>query len=129
MLMPEKGYVLQREVVVGFDSHTCTFGAVCTFATEFGSTDAALAILTGKLWFMVPETIRMEITGELPPGVFSKDIILHIIAKMTADGATYEAVEFCGPVIDKMSMDGRFTLSNMVQEMGAKTGLVAPDQT
>jgi len=88
----------------------------------------AVALMTGQLWFLVPETIRMNIGGKMPPGVFPKDLILHIIGKITADGATYQAVEFAGPVIEKMSMDGRFTLSNMAVEMGAKAGLIAPDQ-
>lgn len=127
VVMPEKGQVLPGDLVVGTDSHTCTYGALGAFATGVGSTDMGVAMITGKLWFMVPETIRINITGTLPPGVFAKDIILYIIASLTADGATYQAVEFSGPVIEKLSMDGRFTISNMAVEMGAKTGLIAPD--
>ncbi len=129
MIMPEKGYVLPGDLLVGTDSHTCTCGAVGAFATGIGSTDMGFALIMGKLWFMVPETIRMNITGKLPPGVFAKDVILHIIAAVTAEGVTYKAVEFAGPVIDEMSMDGRFTLCNMAIEMGAKVGMVAPDDT
>ncbi len=129
MVMPEKGHVLPGDLVVGTDSHTCTYGALGALSTGIGSTDMAVALITGKLWFMVPETIRMNITGELPPGVFAKDVILHIIATVTANGATYQAIEFAGPVIEKMSMDARFTLSNMAVEMGAKAGMVAPDET
>jgi len=127
VVMPEKGHVLPGELVVGTDSHTCTYGAIGAFSCGIGSTDMAVTLMTGKLWFMVPETIRMNITGKLPPGVFPKDLILYIIASITADGATYQAVEFTGPVIEIMSMDGRFTLSNMAVEMGAKAGLIAPD--
>lgn len=127
VVMPEKGHVLPGELVVGTDSHTCTYGAIGAFSCGIGSTDMGITLMTGKLWFLVPETIRMNITGNLPPGVFPKDLILHIIASITADGATYQAVEFAGPVIEAMSMDGRFTLSNMAVEMGAKAGLIAPD--
>jgi 3-isopropylmalate/(R)-2-methylmalate dehydratase large subunit len=88
-----------------------------------------VAMISGKLWFMVPETIKVNITGTLPTGVFAKDIILYIIASVTADGATYQAVEFTGPVIETLSMDARFTLCNMAIEMGAKAGMIAPDQT
>ena len=129
VVMPEKGHVLPGDLVIGTDSHTCTYGAVGALSTGMGSTDMAVALMTGKLWFLVPETIRMNITGKLQPGVFAKDVILHIIASITADGATYQAVEFAGPVIEKMSMDGRFTLCNMAVEMGAKAGMVPPDET
>ena len=128
-VMPEKGHVLPGELVVGTDSHTCTYGALGAFSAGVGSTDMAVAMISGKLWFMVPETIKMNITGTLPPGVFAKDIILHIIASITADGATYKAVEFAGPVIENLSMDARFTIANMAIEMGAKAGMIAPDQT
>ena len=128
VVMPEKGHVLPGELVVGTDSHTCTYGAIGAFSCGIGSTDMGVTLMTGKLWFLVPETIRMNIAGNFPPGVFPKDLILHIIASITADGATYQAVEFVGPVIEAMSMDGRFTLSNMAVEMGAKAGLIAPDE-
>jgi len=129
VVIPEKGHVLPGDLVVGTDSHSCTHGALGAFATGIGSIDMAVAMFSGKLWFMVPETIKMNIVGTLPAGVFAKDIILYIIASVTADGATYQAVEFTGPVIEKLSMDARFTLSNMAVEMGAKVGLIAPDQT
>ena len=129
MVMPENGHILPGEILVGTDSHTCTSGAIGAFAAGVGSTDMGFALITGKLWFMVPETIRMNVTGKLPPGVFAKDVILYIIATVTAEGATYKSVEFAGPVIDNFSMDARFTLCNMAVEMGAKVGMVAPDQT
>jgi 3-isopropylmalate/(R)-2-methylmalate dehydratase large subunit len=129
MVIPENGHILPGEILVGTDSHTCTNGAIGAFATGVGSTDMGFTLITGKLWFMVPETIKMMITGKLPAGVFAKDIILHIIATVTAEGATYKAVEFTGPVIEELSMDARFTLCNMAIEMGAKVGMVPPDQT
>jgi 3-isopropylmalate/(R)-2-methylmalate dehydratase large subunit len=129
VVMPEKGHVLPGDLVVCTDSHTCTYGALGAFSTGVGSTDMAVAMMSGKLWFMVPETIKMNIVGTLPKGVFAKDLILYIIASVTADGVTYEAVEFAGPVIDKLSMDARFTMTNMAIEMGAKAGMIAPDQT
>lgn len=128
-VMPEKGHVLPGDLVVCTDSHTCTYGALGAFSTGVGSTDMAVAMISGKLWFMVPETVKMNIVGTLQPGVFAKDLILYIIASVTADGVTYQAVEFTGPVIDKLSMDGRFTMSNMAIEMGAKAGMIAPDKT
>jgi 3-isopropylmalate/(R)-2-methylmalate dehydratase large subunit len=127
VVMPEKGHVLPGDLVVGTDSHTCTYGAIGAFSCGIGSTDMGVALTTGKLWFMVPESVRMDITGTFPPGVFPKDLILYVVASMTADGTTYQAVEFAGPVIENMPMDGRFTLSNMAVEMGAKAGLIAPD--
>lgn len=129
MVMPENGHILPGEILVGTDSHTCTSGAIGAFAVGVGSTDMGFTLITGKLWFMVPESVRMNVTGKLPPGVFAKDVILHIIAKVTAEGVTYKSVEFAGPVIDNLSMDARFTLCNMAIEMGAKTGMVAPDKT
>ena len=129
VVIPEKGHVLPGDLAVGTDSHSSTSGALGAFVTGVGSTDMAVAMMTGKLWFMVPETIKMNVTGILPAGVFAKDIILHIIASVTADGATYWAVEFTGPVIEKLSMEARFTITNMAVEMGAKVGMIAPDQT
>jgi len=126
-IMMEKGHVLPGNLVVATDSHTTTYGALGAFATGIGSTDMAVALMTGKLWFLVPETIRINLLGTLQPGVFSKDIILYIINKMTADGATYKAVEFGGPVINDLSMDARITLANMSVEMGAKVALIEPD--
>jgi 3-isopropylmalate/(R)-2-methylmalate dehydratase large subunit len=128
-VMPEKGHVLPGDLVVGTDSHTCTYGALGAFSTGVGSTDMGVAMISGKLWFMVPETIKININGTLPLGVFAKDVILYIIASITANGATYQAVEFAGAVIEKFSMDARFTICNMAVEMGAKSGMIAPDQT
>jgi len=129
MVMPEKGHVLPGELVIGCDSHTCTYGAVGAFSTGIGSTDMGVAMISGKLWFTVPESIKINIIGTLPAGVFAKDIILYVISAITADGATYQAVEFAGPVIDSLSMDARFTICNMAIEMGAKAGMIAPDRT
>ena len=128
MVMPENGHILPGEILVGTDSHTCTSGAIGAFAAGVGSTDMGFALITGKLWFMVPETIKMNITGKLPPGVFAKDVILYIIASVSSEGATYKSVEFTGPVVDNLSMDARFTLCNMAVEMGAKVGMVPPDE-
>ncbi|MCK9572744.1 MAG: aconitase/3-isopropylmalate dehydratase large subunit family protein, partial [Candidatus Omnitrophica bacterium] len=104
------------------------YGAIGAFSTGVGSTDLAIALATGKNWFKVPETIKIIVKGKVPKGVFAKDIILHIIGKIKADGATYKAVEFSGPVIDKMDIDGRFTICNMLVEMGAKAGFMPVDK-
>lgn len=127
-IVPERGHVVPGEVVIGADSHTTTYGAINVFSTGVGSTDLAAFMLTGKMWFKVPETIKIEITGHIPRGVYSKDIILHIIGTLGADYATYKAVEFCGPVIEKLSVEERFTISNMAVEMGAKVGLMPADE-
>jgi len=127
-VIPESGLVLPGDLVIGADSHTCTYGAIGAFSTGMGSTDLAIALSTGRNWFKVPLTIKIIIKGKLPRGVFAKDIILHIIGKLKADGATYKAVEFSGPVIDNMTLDGRFTISNMLVEMGAKAGFMPVDK-
>jgi 3-isopropylmalate/(R)-2-methylmalate dehydratase large subunit len=126
-LVPEQGHVVPGDLVVGCDSHTCTYGAVNVFSTGVGSTDGAAAMASGKLWFRVPETMRFVLNGTLPPGVFSKDVILHIAGLIGADGATYMAIEFDGPVIDAMSVEARMTVSNMAIEVGAKAGLMRAD--
>ncbi len=127
-LVPEQGHALPGQIVIGADSHTCTYGgAINCFSTGVGSTDLAIAMASGKLWFKVPETIKIFINGDLPFGVYSKDIILYIIKELTANGATYKAIEFEGNVIDELSVDARFTLSNMAVEMGAKVGLMKAD--
>jgi 3-isopropylmalate/(R)-2-methylmalate dehydratase large subunit len=128
-VMPEKGYVLPGTVMVGADSHTCTYGALGAFATGIGSTEAAAVFVTGKIWLKVPETINVNVEGEFKPYVTPKDLILNIIGKVGADGATYRAVEFTGSTIRAMSMSGRMTLCNMSVEMGAKNGIVEPDET
>ena len=127
-VIPESGEVLPGNLVLGADSHTCTYGALGAFSTGVGSTDLAIALATGKNWFKVPETFKIVVKGKIPKGVSAKDIILDIIGKIGSDGATYKAVEFCGPVIDSMDMDGRFTMCNMVVEMGAKCGIMPQDK-
>ncbi|HOW42957.1 MAG TPA: 3-isopropylmalate dehydratase large subunit [Candidatus Omnitrophota bacterium] len=126
-VIPESGAILPGNLVLGADSHTCTYGALGVFSTGVGSTDLAVALTTGKNWFKVPETIKIVVKGKLPKGIYAKDIILHIIGKVGANGATYKAIEFCGPVIDAMDIDGRMTMCNMVVEMGAKAGFMPQD--
>ncbi len=129
VLLPEQGLVRPGDVVVGADSHTCTYGALGAFATGMGSTDIAVAMATGQIWMRVPETMRFVYTGELQPWVGGKDLILYTIGKIGVSGALYQAMEFTGPVIDDLSMAGRFTMANMAIEAGAKAGLFAVDET
>ncbi|MHB0867516.1 MAG: 3-isopropylmalate dehydratase large subunit [Thermoleophilia bacterium] len=124
-----ESFVSPGDILIGADSHTCTSGALGAFSTGMGSTDVGIGIATGKTWLKVPETIRVVITGSFGPGVYAKDLILHLIGEIGADGATYMALEFTGPGADAMSMSERFTLSNMAVEAGAKTGLFAADET
>jgi len=126
-LIPEAGHVVPGDLMVGCDSHTCTYGAVNVFSTGVGSTDGAAAMAAGKLWFKVPDTLRVTYNGELKPGVFSKDLILYLAGQIGADGATYMALEFDGSVIDALSVDARMTISNMAIEVGAKAGLMKAD--
>lgn len=127
-VIPESGKILPGDLVLGADSHTCTYGALGIFSTGVGSTDLAITLAAGKNWFKVPETFKIIVKGKLPKGIYAKDIILHIIGSIGADGATYKAVEFCGPVIDKLDIDGRMTICNMVVEMGAKVGFMPVDK-
>lgn len=127
-IMPEKGHVRPGEVIVGSDSHTCTYGAFGAFATGIGSTEMAAVFATGKLWFRVPEVIKVNVKGKFPDLVSAKDLTLHIIGKIGADGAIYRGLEFTGSTIRDMTIDSRMVLSNMAVEMGAKAGLAEPDQ-
>ena len=127
-LMPEQGHVIPGDLVIGADSHTCTYGAINAFSTGVGSTDLAAGLIAGKLWFKVPDTFKFVLNGALPAGVFSKDLILYLIGDVTADGATYMAAEYVGEAIDALSVEQRFTISNMAIEMGAKCGLMEADQ-
>ncbi|HLB75006.1 MAG TPA: aconitase family protein, partial [Sedimentisphaerales bacterium] len=128
-LLPEQGHIRPGEVIVGGDSHTCTYGAFAAFSTGVGSTDLAAAIATGKLWFKVPASIKLVLNGSLEPGVYSKDVILAIIARIGTDGALYQAMEFVGPALAEMSMEARMTMTNMAIEAGAKNGIIAFDDT
>lgn len=126
-LLPEQGHVVPGDLVIGADSHTCSYGAINAFSTGVGSTDLAAAMISGKLWFKVPQTIKFNCKGTLPSGVFAKDLILHIIGDITADGVTYLAAEFSGKAISTLPVEERFTITNMAIEMGAKTGLFEYD--
>jgi homoaconitate hydratase family protein len=126
-VLPEKGHALPGYLIVGSDSHTTTHGAFGAFAAGIGRTEAAAVMATGEIWLMVPESFRITVEGEVPKGVYAKDLILHIIGELGADGADYRAVEFTGPVIKEMSVASRMVLCNMAAEMGAKIGVVEPD--
>ncbi|HOK56425.1 MAG TPA: 3-isopropylmalate dehydratase large subunit [bacterium] len=128
VLLPEKGKVKPGDLVLGADSHTPTYGALNCFASGVGSTDLAIALVTGSLWFKVPETIKIEITGKIPFGIFGKDIALYIVKNLKAEGAIYKSVEIKGEVIKNLSMDERFTLCNLTTEIGAKCGIMEFDE-
>lgn len=126
-IIPENGHVYPGMLMVGADSHTCTHGAFGAFSTGIGSTDMGAAIGTGKLWFKVPETVRIQVEGSLGDMVMSKDVILNAAKQLGADGATYAALEFRGSTINEMSIGARMTLCNMAIELGGKTGICEPD--
>jgi 3-isopropylmalate/(R)-2-methylmalate dehydratase large subunit len=128
-VMPEKGHVIPGTLIVGADSHTCTYGAFGAFATGIGSTEAAAVFATGKIWLKVPEAIKINVNGQFQKFVTPKDLILSVIGKVGVDGAIYKSVEFTGSTVRGMSMAGRMTLCNMAVEMGAKNGIIAPDAT
>ena len=126
-LLPEQGVVGPGDLIIGADSHTCTYGALGAFATGVGSTDAAVGMATGEAWFKVPQSLTFNVTGELGPWVSAKDVILHIIGTIGVDGALYQAMEFCGDTIERLDMAGRMTVCNMAIEAGGKCGIVAVD--
>ncbi len=126
-LLPEQGLVLPGDVVIGADSHTCTYGALGAFATGVGSTDLAAVMITGRIWFKVPPSMKFVFSGKLRPWVGGKDLILYTIGRIGVDGARYRAMEFAGEVIDSLPMADRFSMCNMAIEAGAKVGMIAPD--
>ncbi len=128
-LLPEQGLVLPGEVVIGADSHTCTYGALGAFSTGVGSTDLGAAMATGKLWFKVPESLKLIYYGKINPWVSGKDLILFTIGNIGVDGALYQAMEFSGEAIQKLSMASRLTMANMAIEAGGKNGIIEPDET
>ena len=127
-LLPEKGLCAPGEIIVGADSHTCTYGAVGAFSTGIGSTDMAAAMATGLLWFKVPAAIKVTLKGKLQPMVSGKDVILHLIGEIGVDGALYQSLEFTGEGVASLSMDDRFTISNMAIEAGGKNGIFPVDE-
>ena len=128
-VLPEHGFAMPGKLIVGADSHSCTYGAFGAFGTGVGATDMAEIFASGRLWFKVPESIKVTANGKLGKHVYAKDLTLNIIGTVGAPGATYKAVEFYGSAIEDLSMSGRMTLSNMAIEMGAKAGIVPPDKT
>jgi 3-isopropylmalate/(R)-2-methylmalate dehydratase large subunit len=127
VVLPERGHIAPGDLVIGSDSHSCTGGALAAFTTGVGSTDMAAAMATGQLWMRVPDTILVRCNGALPRGVAAKDLALEIAGRIGADGANYMAIEFAGSTVASLSMDGRFTLTNLAIEMGAKAGLIGTD--
>jgi 3-isopropylmalate/(R)-2-methylmalate dehydratase large subunit len=128
IILPEKGLVIPGDLVIGADSHTCTYGALGIFSSGVGSTDLGVIMATGKTWLKVPLTIKIEYGGDLSPWVRGKDLILFTLGTLGVDGATYRALEFTGPVIARLPMAQRFTMTNMAVEAGAKNGIIEPDE-
>jgi 3-isopropylmalate/(R)-2-methylmalate dehydratase large subunit len=128
-LLPESGLVLPGDLIIGADSHTCTYGALGAFSSGVGSTDLAAAMITGTSWFKVPTSIKLVFSGHRPAWIGGKDLILYTIGRIGVDGARYKVLEFTGPVIESLPMDDRFTMANMAVEAGAKAGIIAPDGT
>ncbi len=128
-LLPEQGLVNSGDLIIGADSHTCTYGALGAFSTGVGSTDMAAGMATGKAWFKVPSALRFHLTGKFSPWVSGKDLILHIIGMIGVDGALYKSMEFTGPGVSSLSIDDRFTVCNMAIEAGAKNGIFPVDDT
>lgn len=128
VLLPEQGLVLPGQIIIGADSHTCTYGALGAFATGVGSTDIAAAMVTGEVWFKVPQSMKFTYTGRCRPWVSGKDLILYTIGDIGVDGATYMAMEFTGEAVEALSVADRMTMCNMAIEAGAKSGIVSPDQ-
>ena len=128
IVLPENGYVKPGGLIIGADSHTPTYGALNSFAVGMGSTDIAAGLYTGKLWFRVPETIKIILKGKLPQGVFAKDVALFLIGKLRADGANYKMIELKGEIVDSLSIESRFTLCNMMVEAGAKSAILEVDK-
>ena len=126
-LLPEQGIVAPGEVIIGADSHTCTYGAVGAFSTGVGSTDMAVGMATGECWFKVPDAVRVVLTGKMKPWVSGKDVILHLIGEIGVDGALYQSLEFTGDGVKEIPMDGRLTIANMAIEAGAKNGIFPVD--
>lgn len=126
-LIPEKGLAVPGDLIIGADSHTCTYGALGAFSTGIGSTDMAVGMATGKAWFKVPEAVKIVLTGKMGQWVSGKDVILHIIGRIGVDGALYQSMEYCGEGVGNLSMDDRFTISNMAIEAGAKNGIFEVD--
>jgi len=129
VILPEKGLISPGDLVIGADSHTCTYGALGAFSTGMGSTDLGAIMATGKTWLKVPATIRLVYEGRLPPWVGGKDLILYTLGRLGVAGAVYRSLEFAGEVIGQLSMAHRFTMANMAVEAGAKNGIFAPDAT
>src|SRR5919198_4866610 len=127
VLLPEQAIALPGQVIIGADSHSCTYGALGAFSTGVGSTDLAAVLATGRIWLRVPESVKVHYEGRPGPWVVGKDLILHVISRVGDDGCTYQAMEHTGPALRHLSQDSRFTLTNMAIEAGAKSGIIAPD--